>query len=174
MITSVGGMTQINDKIFTLTRVDDNNFTLDGVDSTGFSAYSGSGSATVGDFYQAKESVAMKDFTSGTSSPTDHWGATGVAAMMDVFTPVFETTYPNNGFVQRMGSGANQVLDESIDGNGFLLTSVGMPKDMDGVDTSGTNLFGKDYFGCWRLGFELELLSYVFEQLCWVPWRLLP
>jgi hypothetical protein len=88
----------------------------------------------------------MKDFTSGNSLATDHWGDTGVAAMMDEFTPVFETGYPSNGFAQRMGSGANQVLDEAVSGNGLVLTSLGMPKDADGVDTTGTNLFGKDYF----------------------------
>jgi len=100
----------------------------------------------VGDFYTAKESVAMKDFTSGNSGATDHWGATGVAAMMDEFDMMFETTYPNNGFAQRMGSGANQVLSEAVSGNGAILAGLGVPKDADGVDTTGTNLFGKDYF----------------------------
>jgi len=65
---------------------------------------------------------------------------------MDAFDMVFETAYPNNGFAQRMGSGANQVLSEAVTGNPAILTSLGIPKDADGVDTTGTNLFGKDYF----------------------------
>ncbi|MBT4876358.1 MAG: hypothetical protein HON48_14275 [Desulfobacula sp.] len=146
MITSVGGMTEINDKIFTITVVDADNFTLDGVDSTAFAAYSSGGSATVGDFYVAKDAAAMKDFTSGNSLSTDHWGATGVAAMMDAFDMMFETGYSSNGFAQRMGSGANQVLSEAVSGNPFLLTCLGVPKDSGGVDTTGANIFGKDYF----------------------------
>jgi len=146
MVRSVGGMTEINDKIFTITVVDADNFTLDGVDSTAFAAYSSGGSITVGDFYMAKEATAMKDFTSGNSLSTDHWGATGVAAMMDAFDMMFETAYPSNGFAQRMGSGANQVLSEAVTGNPFLLTCLGIPKDAAGVDVTGTNLFGKDYF----------------------------
>ena len=33
-------------------------------------------------------------------------GATGVAATMDRVYPAFRTDYPNNGFVQRLGSGS--------------------------------------------------------------------
>lgn len=142
-ITSVGGTTQLNDKIFKITVVDENNFTLQGVDSSAFGAFTTGGSATFGDWYVAKDSVAMKDFTSGNSGATDHWGATGVAAMMDEFIPAFKTTYPNNGFAQRYGSGANQVLSETI---GSVLTGLGLPKDAGGIDTTGVNLFGKDYY----------------------------
>ena len=146
MITSVGGMAEINDKIFTATVVDVDNITLDGVDSTAFAAYTSGGSCVFGNFYAADEATAMKDFTSGNSGTTDHWGAVGVAAMMTEFMPVFEAGYPSNGFAQRMGSGANQVLSEAVNGNGAELRMVGMPKDADGVDTVGTNQFGKDYF----------------------------
>jgi len=145
-ITSVGGMTQINNKLFKITVVDVDHFALDGVDSTGFGVYTSGGTATFGDFYVAKEATAMKDFTPGNSSPSDHWGTTGIAAMMEEFTMPFETVYPNNGFAQRIGSEANQVLSEAVTGNGRVLTSLNLPKDKDGVDTSGTNLFGKDYF----------------------------
>lgn len=145
-ISSIVGMTELNDKIFITTVVDENNITLDGVDSSLFTAYMSGGSCILGNFYVASEATAMKDFTSGNSGTTDHWGATGVAAMMSEFTPIFETAYPNNGFTQRMGSGANQMLSESVDGNGAILRSLGIPKDADGVDVTGTNQFGKDYF----------------------------
>lgn len=146
MIAGIVGMTQLNDKIFTLTVVDADTITLDGVDSTGFTAYTSGGSATVGDFYAVGEATAMRDFTSGNSGATDHWGATGAAAMMEAFTPAFDTAYPNNGFSQRIGDGAGQVLSEALAGNGYMLTALGIPKDAGGISTSGSNLFGSDYF----------------------------
>ena len=132
-------------KLWQITRIDDDNFTI-AFDASGFGTpYDAGdpGTVTKCTFYVAKEATAMKDFSSGNSSATDHWGATGVAAMMDAFTPAFVS---GGAFAQRMGSGANQVLDEALSGNGWLLTGLGFPKDADGVDSTGTNLFGKDYF----------------------------
>lgn len=145
-ISSVAGMTQLNDKIFKITVVDENTITLDGVDSAAFGTYTSGGTAIFGTFYKAKNSIRMEDFTAGNSLATDHWGATGVAAMMEAFVPAFETVYPNNGYAQRMGSGSNQVLSEALTGNASVLTNMGFPKDAGAVDTTGTNLFGKDYF----------------------------
>lgn len=155
MITSVGGMTELNDKIYTLTVIDADTITLDGVDSSGFTAYTSGGTATVGDFYAAKESTATKDFTSGNTLATDHWGATGAGAMMEPFSPVFQTTYPSNGFAQRFGNGASQVLSADQSGGGWILAGLGLPKDTNGASTSGTNLFGADYF-----------YQYVRNELC--------
>jgi len=146
MIAGIVGMTQLNDKIFTLTVVDVDTITLDGVDATEFGVYTSGGTATFGDFYAASEATAMRDFTSGNSGATDHWGATGAAAMMEAFTPAFDTAYPNNGFSQRIGDGAGQVLSEALAGNGYMLTALGIPKDAGGISTSGSNLFGSDYF----------------------------
>ena len=53
---------------------------------------------------------------------------------------------PGGAFTQRMGSGANQVLDEAVNGDGWILTGLGFPQDAGGIDTTGTNQFGKDYF----------------------------
>ena len=85
----------------------------------------------------------MKSFTHTNTLATDHWGATGVAAMMDSFVPPFKSGY---GYGMLMGSGTNQVLSEATSGAGWLLTGMGFPKDGTGVDATGTNLFGKDYF----------------------------
>lgn len=146
MITGMDtGMTELDDRIFTYTVVDADNITIN-VDSSAFAAYDAGGTATFGTFYRKKDSVRYQDFTAGNSSDTDHWGAAGVAAMMEEFDMTFETVYPGNGFSQRMGSGANQVLSTDISGNGAVLTSLGIPQDADGIDTSGTNLFGRDYF----------------------------
>jgi len=91
-------------------------------------------------YYVADEATAMKDFTAGNSGATDHWGATGIAAMMtEILIP-----YMEDGAWTYMGSGTNQVLSEVVAGNGSLLRSVGMPKDSGGYDGVGTNQFGKD------------------------------
>lgn len=150
----INSITQANwsgakDKIFTLTKISDDIFSIP-FDASGFgTAYdpvTDPGTVTIGKFYVAKEATAMKDFTSGDSAATDHWGATGVAAMMQAFIPAFETVYPNNVFIQRLGSGANQVFSEDTSGNGWLLTCMGFPKDAGGIDATGTNTFGKDCF----------------------------
>jgi hypothetical protein len=74
--------------------------------------------------------------------------------MMDRFAPPFGD---GDAFVQRFGSGANQVLSEATSGAGYVLSGLGMPKDGDGMDATGTNLFGKDY--CYE---------YVINEMCLV------
>ncbi len=145
MITSVGGMTQINDRLFTVTVVDANTLTLDGVDGTAFTAYTSGGSLTSGQFHIAKEATKFKDFTGGASSATDHFGATGVAAMMEPFAPAFRTDYPNNGFAQRFGAAAAQVLDPATEGTGWKMAGLGLPK-ASGASSAGATAFGQDYF----------------------------
>ena len=88
----------------------------------------------------------MRDFTHSNTLATDHWGATGVAAMMQAIEPMFETVYPNNVLAQRWGSGTNQVLSEATSGDAWLRACCGMPKNADGIDATGTSLFGKDYY----------------------------
>jgi len=142
-ITGVVGMTQINDRLFTATVIDANTLTLDGVDGSAFSAYTSGGMAT-GRFYVLKPSVDIAAVTAGNTLATDHWGAPGVAAQFDEVQMQFATTYPNNGFGMRYGSGANAV---------FSLTSAasraramaGMPES-GGVSVSGANLMGGDLF----------------------------
>jgi hypothetical protein len=85
----------------------------------------------------------MKSFTSGNSTATDHWGATGAAAMMDAFAPPFKSGYV---YAMRYGSGVNQVLSPATSGSGWALTGLGLPIIGSAVDATGTNLFGKDYF----------------------------
>ena len=144
-VQSVVGMTQLNDKIFTVTVVDANTVTLNGVDGTAFTAYTSGGTATYGTFYVAKESAQMANFTGGNTLSTDHFGSVGAAANMDAFVPAFATTYPNNGVAQKMGNGANQVLSPDLTGNNAVLRSLGIPIAA-GMSVSGSNLFGSDYF----------------------------
>jgi hypothetical protein len=145
LITSVGGMTQLNDKMYTITVVSPDTFSLNGVDSSAYTDFTSGGSVTKGAFYVAKQATRMRDFTSGNALATDHWGAAGVAAMMDIFSPAFKT---DNGqsISQRFGSGSNQVLAADLSGAPWLLTGLGFPRDSNGMDTTGTDLFGKDYY----------------------------
>ena len=143
-ITGVAGMGQINDRLFTVTVTGANTLTLDGVNGSAFSAYTSGGTLTNGKFYTLKPSVDIAAVTAGNTLATDHWGATGVAALFDELQMQFATTYPNNGFGMRYGSGANAV---------FSLTSAasraramaGMPES-GGVSVSGANLMGGDSF----------------------------
>jgi len=152
-ITGVVGMTQINDRLFTATVIDANTLTLDGVDGSAFSPYTSGGTLANGKFYTLKPSVDIAAVTTGSTLATDHWGAPGVAAQFDEVQMQFATTYPNNGFGMRYGSGANAV---------FSLTSAasraramaGMPES-GGVSVSGANLMGTDYF-----------YQFVVNQLC--------
>jgi hypothetical protein len=144
MVTGVVGMTQINDRFFTVTVVDADHITLDSVDGTAFTAYASGGAVTTGTFYTLKPSVDIAALTSGVTLSTDHWGATGIAANFDAATLNFATTYPNNGVAQRYGNGANAVFDMST-ANGRALTMAGMPAS-GGVSVAGSNAMGLDYF----------------------------
>jgi len=149
MITAVVGMTQLNDKSYSIT-VDPgdptNKFSLDGVNSSAYSDFtSGANSVIKGVFYAAKEAAAMKFFTPGNTLATDHWGATGVAAMMDAFTPIFVTA-GGGTLTQRYGNAFSQVLSQEVSGAAWLLAGLGLPFAATGLSLGGDNLFGKDYF----------------------------
>ena len=152
-IESVGGMTQLNGKIFACTVVDANTITLDATDGTAFGAYTSGGTCIGGTFYVLKTSVDIATVTGGATGATDHWGATGVAALFDAVTLKFNTTYPNNAFAQRYGNGANQVFAWDTSAN-RALAMMGMPA-AGGVSTSGSNAMGLDYY-----------YQYIRDQLC--------
>lgn len=154
LIASVGGMTQINDRIFEITVVDTNTISLNGVNGTGFSAYTSGGIATKGQLYATKTSVKMEDYTDGNTLATDHWGATGVAATMDAIDLPLRTDYPNNGINQRFGNAANQVLAGDVSGDNWARTGLAVPL-LDGLSTSGTSQFGQDSY-----------VQYIRNELC--------
>jgi len=133
-------------KMWAITKINDDTFSINFNSSafgTAYNAGTDPGTITKGKFYATNTSIAMKSYTSGNTLATDHWGATGIAATMTEFAPPFKT---ENAYTMRMGSGTNQVLSESTSGAGWLLTGMGLPKAGTGVDATGTNLFGKDYF----------------------------
>ena len=143
-VASAGGMTQLNDKMFTITVVDADNISLNGVDSTAYTTFTSGGSIIVGAFYAAKESVRMRDFTPGNSLATDHWGAAGVAAMMDALALPVLAALGGSACDQKFGNGTNQVLSSDLSGAGPVLAGMGFPKDTAGMSTSGLSLFGAD------------------------------
>lgn len=146
-ISGVVGMTQLNDKLFTVTVVDANNLTLDGVDGTAFTAYTSGGALTYGTFYALATSYAAKDLTGGNTLATDQWGATGVAAHSVALPMSFRTDYAQNGFDKRFGRAAAAVLDAATSGDGWARTALGLPLAAGISDgTTGSNLFGADYF----------------------------
>lgn len=161
-VTSAGGMIELNDKLFTATVVDENTISLDGVNSTAFGTYTSGGSIAYGDFFAAKEATRMRDFTSGNSEVTDHWGATGVAAMMDAIEFPFLVEAGGTSMSMRFGNGSNQVLSEVASGDGHVLTGLLVPQAGD-ISPGGTSLFGTDQF-----------YQYIRNELCALsggPWN---
>jgi hypothetical protein len=146
LITGVVGMTQLNDRIYTVTVIDATRFTLDGVDGTGFTAWSSGGTVRHGTHYAWKAATAAKDITSGATLATDAWGATGVAAHSSVIVPTFRTDYPNNSAAQRYGNGTTQVFSAATSGDDWVRAALGMPAAATGLSSGGTALFGTDYF----------------------------
>jgi hypothetical protein len=153
MVLNAGGMTQINDKLFTVTVIDANTVDLVGTDGTAFGAFTSGGTLTRAKFYALKPSVDIAAVTSGAALATDHWGTAGVAALFDELPMAFATTYPGNGFGQRYGNGFNAVFSLATAAD-RARSMTGIPA-AGGVSTSGSNLMGGDYF-----------YQYLINQLC--------
>jgi hypothetical protein len=145
-------MTELNNKFYTVTVIDPDTISLDGVDSMSFTAYASGGSASTGSFYVAKESTKMSEFTSGATLATDHWGATGVAAMMEEIALPLAAEPGGSGMTRYVGSGA---LSSDTSGLGYILTGIGHPKDAASLAASGADLFGRDY-----------VYQYIRDQMC--------
>lgn len=146
VVAAVGGTTQLNDKVYTITVVDSDRISLDGVNATGYTAYTSGGTITTGTFHAAKRATAMKDFTTGNTLGTDHWGATGVAAMMEpVALPLLAAPGGTSGSL-RFGNGVNQVLSADASGSGHTLAGLCAPCSTDSASETGTALFGEDRY----------------------------
>lgn len=144
VISSVDGMTQVNDRSYKVTVVDANTLSLDGVDGTAFGVYTSGGLLYHARFYLLKPTADVAAITSGAAAATDHWGAAGAAALFDEITLNFATAYPNNGLAQRYGNAANGVFGWGTAAD-RARTMAGMPA-ASGMSTAGTNLMGQDYF----------------------------
>ncbi len=155
-ITGVVGMTEINDKLFTITVNGPDTFTLDGVDGTGFTTYASAGTVTHGVFYALNTSYAAKNLTGGATLASDQWGATGVANHSSAIVPSFRIDYPQNGFDKRFGRVDGIVLDAATSGDAWTRTALGLPLAAGISDgTTGSNLFGND-----------QIYQYLRNELC--------
>jgi len=143
MITSVVGLTDLNNKIWTVTDVVDTvNFK---VASTSAQSYTSGGSIFKGTFYVLKESVALKNITGGNSlAASDHFADAFITNNFNSITVPFV----DGAFAQRKGSGTNQVLsgETSRNNSAYRLTGAGIPKDANGISSGGSNNFGQDYY----------------------------
>jgi hypothetical protein len=147
-ISSVVGMTQLNDKNYQITKIDDNSFSLDGIDSSAYTDYASGGTIYTGTYYTKKANFDPTLYTSGNTLATDMWGATGVANWGEAITIPVRTDSGNNGIGQRWGNGTNLVLPSGTTGNDWKLINVLFPKDSNAISSSGTDQFGKDYYYC--------------------------
>lgn len=145
MITNVGGMTELNSRIFLVTVTGLDTFTLNGVNGTAFAAYTGGGTATKAIFYALSTAATAASITGGQTLATDQWGAVGVAAHSEALTIPWRTDYPNNNFSLRWGDGANQVLSSALSGDGWGRTCYGLGQ----ASASGTTAFGSDLYYRW-------------------------
>lgn len=145
-INSILGMTQLNDKLYTITVIDINTFSLNGVDSTLYTPYTSGGSVSVGEYYISKESTSVKTFTSGNTLATDHWGVTGVGILMELIEIPHLAASGGTSSSLLFGNGVNQVLSSNISGNEYKLSGCGLPKSSLGISSGGTDLFGRDFF----------------------------
>ena len=109
-VAGIVGPTALNDKMYTVTVVDVNTLSLDGVDGTALPAWVSGGTFNTGTFYIAKESVRMRDFTAGQTQATDHWGALGVAAMMDAIPCPFPAPAGGIAISLKIGNGSSRVF----------------------------------------------------------------
>ena len=88
----------------------------------------------------------MAEFTSGNSGATDHWGATGVAAMMEPIDVPILAEPGGTAVDARLGNGSEQVFSGAASGNGYVLAGLGLPMAANAISTAGTALFGADRF----------------------------
>lgn len=139
MVTSVGGMTNLNDKIFKVEIIDVTNFK---VTLATIQTYTSGGTVSKATFYTLKESTALKNLLAGNTTASHHFGSSGITANFDAVTLVFAD---GGGTVQRYGVGTNQLLSEATSGNNYKLTGLGFPYNPLSIG-GGTNTFGSDYY----------------------------
>lgn len=138
-LESLVGPTTLNSLLCTITVINGTTISLDGVDGTSLATWTSGGTLYTGTFYLAKESTRMRDFTSGASIATDHWGSVGVAAMMDAIANPLPAPAGGISRVLKIGSGTNRAFASSATGDAGIPISTG-------ASTAGATLFGQDYY----------------------------
>lgn len=138
-IESLVGPTALNAKIYTITVVDADTISLDGVDGSALPDWVSGGALITGTIYLAKESTAMRNFTSDATTATGHWGSIGVAAMMAPIPCPFPAPPGGISTSLKIGNGTNRVFASDAVGD------AGMPMST-GVSAAGSAQFGQDLY----------------------------
>jgi len=138
-VESLVGPTALNAKMYSVTVVDANTISLDGVDGSALPDWASGGTLITGTFYLAKESVRMRDFTAGQTLASDHWGATGVAAMMQAIAAPFPAPSGGISTSLKMGNGTNCVFAPDAVGDAGIPMSTG-------VSAAGSTQYGQDEY----------------------------
>lgn len=147
MVTSLGGSTQLNDRMYRVTVIDANTISLDGVNGTsGIGAWTSGGTARFGNFYAVGEAADITTLTGGNSLATDAWGIAGITAHSVAISPNWRTDYPNNGFSQLMGNAANQVVAADVSGGAWRRAGWGMVGGDLSTSGSGSAAFAQDFY----------------------------
>lgn len=99
-ITSVGGMTEVNDKVFVIEKIDANTYKLVDVDSTGYGAYTSGGEVLTGSFSTFCE---LKGYNrqGGSSPEIDATTVCSEAQEYEIGLPNFGTTQLDFNFAPR-------------------------------------------------------------------------
>lgn len=141
--------TLLKDKIFIISDLSGNTFKIKTqagayVNSSALSADYASGlTSTTGKFYILKESIDVKNITGGVSGATDHWGATGIAAMFDEVN-----LFLAGSIGMKFGSGNNQVFSGEVNRTleTYKLSAALLPMASNSYDGSGITAMGNDYY----------------------------
>ena len=93
--------------------------------------------------YILKDTVDIKTVTGGNSGATDHWGATGIAAMFEQITPDLSGADDS-----RLGNGTNEVFDGSTDrtSEAYKIGSALLCKAASSYSAGGSSAYGNDYY----------------------------
>jgi hypothetical protein len=93
--------------------------------------------------YILKDTVDIKTVTGGNSGATDHWGATGIAAMFEQITPDL-----SGADASRLGDGTNEVFDGSTDrtSEAYKIGSALLCKAASSYSAGGSTAYGNDYY----------------------------
>ena len=97
-----------------------------------------------GTFYALKTTAKASALTSGVAAANDAWGAAGIAANYESLgASIGALTGATRGMMT--GSGTQQVISSAHSGKEWQASCAGIPLAT-GVDSTGTDLFGRDQF----------------------------
>ncbi len=116
-------------------------------------AYTSGFTCATADFYALKTTVDVRTLTGGNSSVTDNFCASGApnANFLALYQKV-EIPLGENGYVNRFGNVRSKVLEATAAHDSDWLKSChGLPDDINGISSGGSNQFGADYYYQWYL-----------------------